>query len=391
MSSPANHPATSPTSSSASVPYTSDQAEDRAASASPAAHDDKTRPHAPVAKTLNKQELKHSLSPSPTSDLIPNLLHSGKFPPPPRSPRHAHNMSHSPPLIMNESSFAMSPVYPAAPPGTPYSPRAVKTGLSLPSSGPSLSPGTAAGNYKLEHRPSPPPSLHEDEHYHTLLNEYQAKALAEEKTRVASLNEHESQYTTIEEYKHALARERRHSMSLVQELSYHKFNSKYTSCQIYSEAEINEEAKVNLLIKNMEGIIKSKDEDKVRTVMELEREEERMINVLMERLERVNREKGMLERQIYGAGGGGGLSSAGRGSGGVASRFESMEGLELVVPVPWGSNDVKQNDGQSDIAEGNDEEEDEDEGSQDILDDKFHDPEMEMELNNLLEKKGAEK
>jgi hypothetical protein len=292
---------------------------------------------------------------------------------------------------VNESSFAMSPVYPAAPPGTPYSPHAVKTGLSLPSSGMTLSPGAAAGNYKLGHRPSPPPSLHDDEHYHTLLNEYQAKALAEEKARVASLKQHESQYATIEEYKHALARERRHSMSLVQELSYHKFNSKYTSCQIYSEAEINEEAKVNLLIKNMEGIIKSKDEDKVRTVMELEREEERMINVLMERLERVNREKGMLERQIYGAGG---------GCGGAASRFESMEGLELVLPGPSAqqqqsepeSSHVQQNtDGQSGIAEADDEEEEEDEGSQDILDDKFHDPDMEMELNNLLEKKCAEK
>lgn len=296
-----------------------------------------------------------------------------------------------------------SPVYPAAPPGTPYSPQHKKGGLTLPNGMP-LSPGTAtSGSYKLGRRPSPPPSIHEDEHYHTLLNEYQSKALAEENARVSSLKEREEQYTTIDEYKHALARERRHSLSLVQELSYHKFNSRYQSCQLYSEAEINEEAKVNLLIKNMEGIIKEKNEDKVRTVMELEREEERMINVLMERLEKVNREKGMLERQIYGSVGKGGLSGAGRdsGFGGKAGRFENMEGVELVVPAPpmlqdaavpkklsEQGMDTKQKETGEDIAE---DEEEEDCDEQDILDDKYHDPDMEMDLNDLLEKKGVGK
>lgn len=260
----------------------------------------------------------------------------------------------------------------------------------------SLSPSSST--YKLGQRPLPPP-FQEDEHYHTLLNQYETKALAEEKARVESLKEHELQYTTIEEYQHALARERRHSLSLVQELSQYKFHSRYQSCQLYSEAEINEEAKVNLLIKNIEGIIKEKNEDKVRTVMELEREEERMINVLMERLERVNREKGMLERQIYGVG----------GRGGVGSRFESMEGVELVVPagavgqqrepqsgshfhdvIPkcaeQESTEKKQS--ESEVFEC---EEEEDGDDQDILDDKFHDPDMEKELDDLLEKKNVGK
>ena len=166
---------------------------------------------------------------------------------------------------------------------------------------------------------------------------------------------------------------------------------------------MNEEAKVNLLIKNMEGIIKSKDEDKVRTVMELEREEERMINVLMERLERVNREKGMLERQIYGSGGTDGLSGAGRTTGAV-SRFENMEGVELVVPTPP-NVERRQNvqDGEfhavvpkytkdsSDIAECDDEDDGEEKEDQDILGDRINDPDMEKELGDLLERKAAEK
>lgn len=291
--------------------------------------------------------------------------------------------------------FTNSPIYPAAPPGTPYTPHAIVKDFSLPS---------------LGSRPNPPPFAHEDERYHSLLSRFQSKALADEKSRVESLKEHESLYTTIDEYKHALARERRHTLGLVQELSYHKFNSKYQSCSLYSEAEINEEAKVNLLIKNMEGIIKEKEEDKIKTVMELEREEERMINVLMGRLESVNREKTMLEKQIYGAGGSGcGLGGAGRGTAvGALSRFENMEGVEVTMPHHSVQQPAAQ-DGEfhavvpkyieqesetnqinnEDIAECDDE--DEDEKDQDILDDKFHDPDMEKELNNLLEQKNANK
>ena len=301
---------------------------------------------------------------------------------------------------MNTSDlpFTNSPIYPAAPPGTPYTPHAVVKDVSLPSIG---------------NRPHLPPFVHEDEHYHSLLSQFQSKALADEKSRVESLKDHESQYTTVDEYKHALARERRHTLGLVQELSYHKFNSKYQSCSLYSEAEINEEAKVNLLIKNMEGIIKEKEEDKIKTVMELEREEERMINVLMGRLERVNREKMMLERQIYGAGGSGsGLSGAGRGTAvGALSRFENMEGLEVKVPylpvqqptaqdgefhavVPKyieQESEMNQTKDNENIAECDDEDEDENGEGQDILDDKCHDPDMEKELDNLLEKKNANK
>ena len=157
----------------------------------------------------------------------------------------------------------------------------------------------------------------------------------------------------------------------------------------------------------MEGIIKSKDEEKVRTVMELEREEERMINVLMERLERVNREKGMLERQIYGSGVGSGalLSGAGRSSDVAVNRFETMEGVELVVPTPPNVERQKGvvQDGEFhavvpkytqdslDIAECDDEEEEEDEENQDILGDRVHDPDMEKELGDLLEKKAVGK
>ena len=169
---------------------------------------------------------------------------------------------------------------------------------------------------------------------------------------------------------------------------------------------MNEEAKVNLLIKNMEGIIKEKDEDKVRTVMELEREEERMINVLMGRLEAVNREKGILERQIYGFGDSSNLSSAGRQSDevihGTTGRFENMEGVELVVSgqtmlQQQSKNEVtgrqefeiKLNDNNG-IMEC-DGEAGEIDGDQDILEDKSHDEEMEQELDNLLQKKDIDK
>lgn len=135
----------------------------------------------------------------------------------------------------------------------------------------------------------------------------------------------------------------------------------------------------------MEGIIKSKDEEKCKTVMELEREEERMINVLMERLEAVKREKGMLERQIYGCG----VNSA-------AGRFESMEGVEREVrPLGQEMQDAKpagQSARQSEAPSNEIEEcEEEADGDQDILGDRFHDPEMEMELDSLLEKKGVDK
>ncbi|KAL3791031.1 hypothetical protein HJC23_003020 [Cyclotella cryptica] len=320
-------------------------------------------------------------------------------------------MSLSPPPILHmdlpppSATSVMSPAYiPAAPPGTPYTP------FSKADAFPPL-PGTPHSPTLHKLRPSPPPlappfaNNEQPAHYTTLLHQYQSAALTQEKTRVSSLQEHEAHYTTIDEYRHALARERRHALSLVQELSYYKFNARYQSCLLYSEAEINEEAKVNLLIKSMESVIKEKNEEKVRTVMELEREEERMINVLMERLERVNREKGMLERQIYGCGG---VDS-------TVSRFERMEGVERVdvqQQVPSGGHmqveqphnegemhdvvpstesrqefsEVQQIENDSAIAEC--EEDAEEEEGDDILEDKYHDPDMEMELDSLLEKKG---
>ena len=276
-----------------------------------------------------------------------------------------------------------------------------------------------------------PPQLNPSEtaHYNTLLQQVVHETTEKEKARIASLTEHESQnYTTIDEYKHALARERRYSTSLAIELSQYKFLTRYTSCNIHSAAEINEEARINHLIKNIDTMKKSMNDEKCRVVMELEREEERIINGLMNRLEEVKREKALLECQIgnhvgkvEGIAATGGMSAdeqrlhaqfermmadhdlehpqqqhhqqvdannePERKEGNAAATQQKQQesaiiGSELSIDR---ANNKK---GDSEEEEGDEEEE---EYNDDILGDVKHDPEMEEELAKLLKAKEESK
>merc|ERR1719491_573225 len=88
-----------------------------------------------------------------------------------------------------------------------------------------------------------PPEPH-DARYHALLTLTLRETSEREKSRIASLVEHESHnYTTTADYKHALSRERRHATALSLELAHLRCLTRYTSCNIHSLAEINEEAR----------------------------------------------------------------------------------------------------------------------------------------------------
>jgi len=167
-----------------------------------------------------------------------------------------------------------------------------------------------------------------DPHYNALLNQALHETATREKSRIDSLTRHETQnYTTVDEYRHALSRERRHSTTMALELAHYKFATRYTSCNIHSAAEINEEARINHLIKNIDTMKRDMNEDRCRVVMELEREEERIINGLVSRLEEVKREKMLLERQI-GSVRGTATTFAGAGGAGVGAGVGMIDGEE---------------------------------------------------------------
>mmetsp|Transcript_28061 Transcript_28061/g.59843 ORF Transcript_28061/g.59843 Transcript_28061/m.59843 type:complete len:466 (+) Transcript_28061:3-1400(+) len=339
------------------------------------------RPPSPVAKTLDEQQKQATEKSDPklppggsngNGSAIPNLLSSGKFPPPSHSPkpksRQQYNtmLSVSPPTILSSPSInynqglMSSPPLPAAPPSTPYTPyNAAADAVPSSVTGSSHSdpahlhpplPLTFQNNNILNHRPSSPPlpmpqnsqstspsllvpnirpispsavTTAESSHYNTLLNTALHETAQNEKTRIATLTAHETQnYTSITEYQHALSRERRHSTSLALELAHYKFQTRYTSCNVHSAAEISEEARVNFLIKNINVMKKDMKEDKCRTVMELEREEERIINGLVGRLEELKREKMLLECQI---GSSRGAAVGHVGAGGMGGRMDGDE------------------------------------------------------------------
>ncbi|KAL7529194.1 hypothetical protein ACHAWF_002877, partial [Thalassiosira exigua] len=296
-----------------------------------------------------------------TASRIPNLLTSGQFPPAPHSPRHHRGslLSASPPTIASSPrppvDAMSSPLLPAAPPSTPYTPYGVPPlpigtsaagavgGGSGPSSVPALHPplppalsAASSTSPSLSRRPrvgSPPPSavssspfgsplpvderppaatggrllpvppvspgsMQIDPRHDALLRRALEEATERERSRAASLAEIEAGYETIEEYRLALARERRHSTNLARELARSDFMARYAACGAHVAEELEEEARINHLIKGIDHLKKDMNESRCRAVMELEREEERMINTLVARLEEVTREKRLLETQI---------------------------------------------------------------------------------------------
>jgi len=116
-------------------------------------------------------------------------------------------------------------------------------------------------------------------------------ALAIENDRIKSIEALEqNNYTTVEEYKAALKKERRYSKNLVGELA----ALKSVAVTSTLEAEIHEEGRINCLMRRLDGLQKEKG----RIIVELEREEEMLTNTLQKKLNEVRREKAELERQI---------------------------------------------------------------------------------------------
>jgi len=92
-------------------------------------------------------------------------------------------------------------------------------------------------------------------------------ALAIENDRIKSIEALEqNNYTTVEEYKAALKKERRYSKNLVGELA----ALKSVAVTSTLEAEIHEEGRINCLMRRLDGLQKEKG----RIIVELEREEE---------------------------------------------------------------------------------------------------------------------
>mmetsp|Transcript_16164 Transcript_16164/g.23987 ORF Transcript_16164/g.23987 Transcript_16164/m.23987 type:complete len:489 (+) Transcript_16164:59-1525(+) len=436
-------------------------------------HDDK-RPHAPVAKLLHGNEQQQQQQKPLNSD-------NTAFPPPSQSPRNNRqslpSSSSSPPTIISSPNIT-SPHIPAAPPTTPYTPFATADTTTAGQSSrdnngnerffptvPTFSEATtsslSAPNLNRRSSSSPPlnsspPTItssnasptatnngatistlltHQnpfttDPHTTHLLHQSLLQTQSNEQSRIHQLSTHEStNYTTISEYRHALARERRHSLSLALELTHYKFLSKYQSCSLYSNLEMSEEARLNKLIKNIDDMKKDMKEDKIRVVMELEREEEGIVNGLMGRLEDVRREKRMLEQRVY--------SGGGFGSG---DEFENMMNMmdqqqqqeqqqqqqgqqQIVVPSlvgPFGrmgmeAQDTTPNTGGANDSSASsplpvsstpsaidvfpclkedgasDDEEEEEDFNDDILGGRHHDAEMEEELEKMLQMKDSKK
>lgn len=115
-------------------------------------------------------------------------------------------------------------------------------------------------------------------------------AVSVERERIMKLEEEEASYTTIEEFKVALRRERLYSKHLVTELA----ALKSVAVASTLEAEVNEEGRINCLMRRLDGLQKEKG----RIIVELEREEEMLTNTLQKKLNQVRREKESLEQQI---------------------------------------------------------------------------------------------
>ena len=207
-----------------------------------------SRPPSPVAKTLDeekREEQPRSSSSLETADakpsgnkkssIIPNLLSSGKFPPPPHSPTNHHNSrldSMSPPNIISSPSYnsnVSSPSLPPVPPTTPQlsinfadgAAAAIRRSDGGSSSNiPALHPplpvpavsshsATSPTSYTLNNRsvspplvmpPSSPgggrllpPQLNPSDavHYNKILNQELIKVSEHEKNRISNLTKHE--------------------------------------------------------------------------------------------------------------------------------------------------------------------------------------------------------
>lgn len=152
-----------------------------------------------------------------------------------------------------------------------------------------------------------------------LRKEATTKALSVERDRITSLEAVESNYTTLDEFRAALKRERRRSARLAADLAIHRWDA----VSVQAAAEVTEESRVNALVRHMTRM----KEERSRLIVELEREEECIANRLMGRLEAVRREKRLLELQIEEGGAGGVGAGNGFGGGGYDDGFGHDRGF----------------------------------------------------------------
>ena len=351
-------------------------------------------------------------SPEIRGSKIPNLLHSGLFPPPPHSPtRHPVHLASAHPYVSSPVPSYPSPAAPRTPLFESFLPSS-----AMPFQPPFHAPPSPPSSPDL---PSRLASLSDDPAYQALLSRALDSALDSENRRVDALLRHEAEACrTVEDLRRALARERRHSARLALELARHELTARYVGCVVHGAAEIDEEARVNAMRRSFETDRRRREremnEEKGRVIFELEREEERMVMGLMERLEGMGREKALLERRIMAAGGiAGTMGDAGESAGFGSERQEREASKRSPGQGVQNTGDGRRTDGAA-VAEASadererekndenveEEEDDEENGGyesdneedadeEDVLEGKHHDPEMEKELENLLKMKSA--
>jgi len=198
---------------------------------------------------------------------------------------------------------------------------------------------------------------------------------------------------------------------------------------------MDEEARLNRIIQNVDELKRGMEEEKIRCVMELEREEEGIVNGLMGRLEDVRREKRMLEERVYNSGGSGGgddelevlmnlmdrqeteLEMQQRDVASLVGPFDRLgveaQAQDTTATARSGSNNTDESKRASSCAlptpstpsaidvfpclkedesgEEDEEEEEEEDFNDDILGGRYHDAEMEEELEKMLKLKDSKK
>lgn len=247
------------------------------------------RPSSPVAATLLHQEGSESEASSSSPSHLPRAAAGFDSPVTTKMVRnHQHPTKLSAyPRLPGSSPYA-SPV--------PLKPTSTLQNMGAPRTMPSPPLSPAGSSAFLQNH-----ALNQDPNF-KLVKEEINKTMERERERSSALVARETEnYTTIEEYKHALARERRYSATLSLELTHYKFLTTYTSCTVHtgrawpwfvppfcskitlflpSAAEYSEEARINSIMRHVDSMKHSLEKEKARAVMEVECEEEKIVNRL---------------------------------------------------------------------------------------------------------------
>lgn len=181
------------------------------------------RPSSPVAATLLHQEGSESEASSSSPSHLPRAAAGFDSPVTTKMVRnHQHPTKLSAyPRLPGSSPYA-SPV--------PLKPTSTLQNMGAPRTMPSPPLSPAGSSAFLQNH-----ALNQDPNFAKLVKEEINKTMGRERERSSALVARETEnYTTIEEYKHALARERRYSATLSLELTHYKFLTTYTSCTVHT-------------------------------------------------------------------------------------------------------------------------------------------------------------